>query len=77
VERAASSLFVVCPCAVPPSNSFFQKRDTAFAAVNDSAWLGRDSIPAAPTFYPTPDEAVDPIAYIRKISPEASRFGAW
>jgi hypothetical protein len=60
-----------------PSPLFsLQKNAAAYAAAADAAWLSKESIPDAPTFYPTPEEAADPIAYIRSISPEASRFGA-
>ena len=32
-------------------------------------------IPEAPVFYPTAEEFQEPLAYISKITPEASRYG--
>lgn len=34
-----------------------------------------NSIPEAPTFYPTEDEWREPMAYIRKIAPEGRKYG--
>lgn len=31
------------------------------------------SVPSAPTFYPTPEEFEDPVAYINKIRPEGEK----
>lgn len=36
-------------------------------------WL--ESLPSAPEYYPTESEFADPIGYLLKISPNASRFG--
>lgn len=42
-------------------------------AVDLPEWLR--NLPVAPEFHPTPAEFADPIAYILKIEPEASRYG--
>ena len=58
----------------PHSRSLvFQKTAAAFAAAADSAWLA--SIPDAPTYYPTPEQAADPIGFIRSIAAEVSLCG--
>ena len=58
---------------VPSPPLFQQKTAAACASAADSAWLS--SIPDAPTFYPSAEQAADPIGYIRSIAAEASRFG--
>jgi len=41
--------------------------------VSVAKWMGR--MPEAPVFHPTPEEWKKPMAYIRKIRPEAEPFG--
>ncbi|KAI3505346.1 hypothetical protein L1887_27444 [Cichorium endivia] len=40
---------------------------------NDLDWT--DKIPECPVYFPTKEEFEDPLVYLQKISPEASRFG--
>uniref|UniRef100_A0A0E0REC1 JmjN domain-containing protein n=1 Tax=Oryza rufipogon TaxID=4529 RepID=A0A0E0REC1_ORYRU len=48
-------------------------RDTKAAAVEPPEWL--QTLPVAPEYHPTLVEFADPIAYILRIKPEASRNG--
>nr|GEX86455.1 hypothetical protein [Tanacetum cinerariifolium] len=41
--------------------------------VNDLDWI--DKIPECPVYYPSKEEFEDPLVYLQKISPDASKFG--
>lgn len=40
----------------------------------NSWFVPLQGIPVAPTFYPTPEEFTDPLAYIEKIKPEGEKY---
>ncbi|PNH00533.1 Lysine-specific demethylase 5D, partial [Tetrabaena socialis] len=44
-----------------------------FAPPEDARF--QEDVPAAPVFYPTPEEFADPLSYIAKIRPEAEKHG--
>ena len=68
-----------------PSVSFFSSQTKPFLSsamapseqhapsMSIPDWL--ESLPSAPEYYPTESEFADPIGYLLKISPNASRFG--
>ena len=51
----------------------FSKRNVAKFDINDLEWTAK--IPECPVYCPSKEEFEDPLVYLQKIAPEASRFG--
>ncbi|XP_030457322.1 lysine-specific demethylase JMJ13 isoform X2 [Syzygium oleosum] len=51
----------------------FPKRKVEKFSMNDFQWTNQ--IPECPVYYPSKDEFEDPLVYLQKIAPEASRYG--
>ncbi|XP_047307181.1 lysine-specific demethylase JMJ706 [Impatiens glandulifera] len=51
----------------------FIKRGVSKFDLDDLEWT--EKIPECPVYYPSKEEFQDPLVYLQKISPEASRFG--
>ncbi|KAE8729645.1 JMJ706 protein [Hibiscus syriacus] len=51
----------------------FSKRKVDKFYTNDLEWT--EKIPECPVFYPTKEEFEDPLVYLQKIAPEASKYG--
>lgn len=51
----------------------FPKRKVEKFSMNDLQWTNQ--IPECPVYYPSKDEFEDPLVYLQKIAPEASRYG--
>uniref|UniRef100_A0A7N0ZYD5 Lysine-specific demethylase JMJ706-like n=1 Tax=Kalanchoe fedtschenkoi TaxID=63787 RepID=A0A7N0ZYD5_KALFE len=77
--RASSSCSFRLPSNqdfVPQSDNtskFFSKQKANKYAKDDQGWI--DNIAECPVYYPTQDEFEDPLIYLQKIAPEASKFG--
>lgn len=61
-------------------DSLIAKRITSKGKVDksdttDLEWI--DKIPECPVFRPSKEEFEDPLVYLQKISPEASKYGTW
>ncbi|KAI4303334.1 hypothetical protein MLD38_038979 [Melastoma candidum] len=54
-------------------NDFVQKRSVEKFNLNDFDWT--DSIPECPVYYPSKEQFEDPLVYLQKIAPEASKYG--
>ncbi|CAH1453474.1 unnamed protein product [Lactuca virosa] len=57
----------------PPATDAMSKWKTDKFDPNNLDWT--DKIPECPVYFPTKEEFEDPLVYLQKISPEASRFG--
>lgn len=57
----------------PPATNAMSKWKTDKFDPNNLDWT--DKIPECPVYFPTKEEFEDPLVYLQKISPEASRFG--
>ena len=53
--------------------NYFPKRKVDKFNMNDLDWT--DKIPECPVYHPTKDEFDDPLVYLEKIAPEASKYG--
>lgn len=42
--------------------------------LNDLGWT--DKVPECPVYYPSKEEFEDPLVYLQKIAPEASKYGS-
>lgn len=54
-------------------NDGFPKRKVDKFHVDDLDWI--EKIPECPVYHPSKEEFDDPLIYLQKIAPEASRFG--
>lgn len=54
-------------------NDAFSKRNVAKFDLNDLEWT--EKIPECPVYSPSKEEFQDPLVYLQKIAPEASRYG--
>ncbi|KAK9144262.1 hypothetical protein Sjap_004165 [Stephania japonica] len=54
-------------------NDAFAKRKVEKFDTDDLEWI--DKVPECPIYYPTKEEFEDPLVYLQKISPEASKYG--
>lgn len=54
-------------------NDAFSKHNVAKFDVNDLEWT--EKIPECPVYSPSKEEFQDPLVYLQKIAPEASRYG--
>ncbi|GLT58549.1 hypothetical protein SLA2020_314340 [Shorea laevis] len=52
---------------------FFSKRKVDKFSTSDLEWI--EKIPECPVYFPTKEEFEDPLVYLQKIAPEASRYG--
>uniref|UniRef100_A0A7C9EQS1 JmjN domain-containing protein n=1 Tax=Opuntia streptacantha TaxID=393608 RepID=A0A7C9EQS1_OPUST len=62
-----------CSTAVPDGKDFFCKRKVEKFDINDLDWT--DKIPECPVYRPSRDEFEEPLVYLQKIAPEASKYG--
>jgi len=67
--RASSS----CGMRLHGNADVFSKRKVDKFDTNDLDWT--DSIPECPVYSPTKEEFEDPLIYLQKIAPEASKYG--
>lgn len=65
------------PCArlgdVSSGRSFFSKQKVDKFHTADREWI--DKIKECPVYYPSKKDFEDPLVYLQKIAPEASKFG--
>lgn len=59
--------------AAPNVKDVFSKRKVDKFDTDDLEWTGK--IPECPVYHPTKEEFEDPLIYLQKIAPEASRYG--
>lgn len=62
-----------CYAAGTNGKNYFPKRKVDKFNTNDLDWT--DKIPECPVYHPTKDEFDDPLVYLEKIAPEASKYG--
>ena len=67
--RASTS----CGMRLHGNADVFSKRKVDKFDTNDLDWT--DSIPECPVYSPTKEEFEDPLIYLQKIAPEASKYG--
>lgn len=53
----------------------FPKRKVDKFETDNLEWT--EKIPQCPVYYPTKEEFEDPLVYLQKIAPEASKYGKW
>ncbi|XP_065879943.1 lysine-specific demethylase JMJ13 isoform X2 [Euphorbia lathyris] len=63
----------VLPNGTPSGKDAFIKRKVDKFETNDLEWT--EKIPECPVYLPTKEEFEDPLVYLQKIAPEASRYG--
>lgn len=56
-----------------PSKDAFSKHISKNFNMSNLEWM--DKIPECPVFFPTKEEFEDPLIYLQKISPIASKYG--
>uniref|UniRef100_A0A7N0VI14 Lysine-specific demethylase JMJ706-like n=1 Tax=Kalanchoe fedtschenkoi TaxID=63787 RepID=A0A7N0VI14_KALFE len=72
--RASSSFSFTLPSNLPSHDaSKCSSKQKAKYAKDDLGWI--DNIPECPVYYPTQNEFEDPLIYLQRIAPEASKFG--
>ncbi|KAL2901241.1 hypothetical protein RDABS01_026323 [Bienertia sinuspersici] len=59
--------------AASNGKKFLPKRKVEKFTMSDTDWV--DKIPECPVYRPTRDEFEDPLVYLQKIAPEASKYG--
>ena len=62
-----------CSTAGTNGRNYFPKRKVDKFNMTDLDWI--DKIPECPVYHPRKDEFDDPLVYIEKIAPEASKYG--
>lgn len=62
-----------CSTAAPDGKDFFRKCKVDKFHMTDLDWT--DKIPECPVYRPSRDEFEDPLVYLQKIAPEASKYG--
>lgn len=67
--RASTS----CGMGLHGNADAFYKRKVDKFHTNDLEWTGK--IPECPVYSPTKEEFEDPLVYLQKIAPEASKYG--
>lgn len=58
---------------VSSGRNFFSRQKVDKFHTADLEWI--DKIEECPVYYPSKEEFVDPLVYLQKIAPEASKFG--
>lgn len=61
------------PGVTSNGKDIFAKRKVAKFDTTDLEWI--DKIPECPVYRPNKEEFEDPLVYLQKISPEASKYG--
>lgn len=59
--------------AASSEEATFSKRKVSKFDLNDLEWT--EKIPACPVYCPSKEEFEDPLVYLQKVAPEASRYG--
>lgn len=67
--RASAS----CGIRLHGNADVFSKRKVEKFDTSDLEWT--EKIPECPTYYPTKEEFEDPLIYLQKIAPEATKYG--
>ena len=62
-----------CSSAASNGNKFFPKRKVDKFNMSDLDWINK--IPECPVYSPTREEFEDPLVYLQRIAPEASKYG--
>lgn len=62
-----------CPGAALNGKDMITKRKVAKFDTSDLDWI--DKIPECPVYCPSKEEFEDPLVYLQKIAPEASKYG--
>uniref|UniRef100_A0A803LTV2 Lysine-specific demethylase JMJ706-like n=1 Tax=Chenopodium quinoa TaxID=63459 RepID=A0A803LTV2_CHEQI len=62
-----------CSGAASNGKKFFPKRKVEKFNMSDLDWI--DKIPECPVYRPTKEEFEDPLVYLERIAPEASKYG--
>ncbi|WVZ25716.1 hypothetical protein V8G54_004260 [Vigna mungo] len=62
-----------CGMRFPGDASSFSRRKVDKFDTSDLAWT--EKIPECPVYYPTKEEFDDPLLYLQRIAPEASKYG--
>lgn len=61
------------PAAAMHERDTMSKPKAEKFGINDVDWM--EKIPECPVYYPSKEEFEDPLVYLQKIAPDASKFG--